>query len=146
MSSQVAPPASRPTSSPAPRPCGARPAARAPGVPPFGARLAAALALPGDAAAAKATTPGAAGAKAAVVPDRGAGAAPQSREHGPRRLDRTLDAEVLAPFAPPPSVLAAPPGSRHEVPSHGDAADRAQTAALVDRLVRSMHVGRVGRG
>src|SRR5262249_17960244 len=82
----------------------------------------------------------------AVVPDRGAGAAPQSREHGPRRLDRTLDAEVLAPFAPPPSVLAAPPGSRHEVPSHGDAADRAQTAALVDRLVRSMHVGRVGRG
>lgn len=57
------------------------------------------------------------------------------------------DRELLAPFAPPPPALVAPPSSGAPVapPVAGSAAERAEVAALVDRLVTSMRVGRVGR-
>lgn len=56
--------------------------------------------------------------------------------------DRTL----LAPFVPPPSVLAAPLSTAPIVaPAVSSAPARAEAAALAERLVRSMRIGKVGR-
>jgi len=56
--------------------------------------------------------------------------------------DRTL----LAPFVPPPSVLAAPLSTTPiAAPAASSAPARAEAAALAERLVRSMRIGKVGR-
>jgi hypothetical protein len=144
MSGPLTPPSSKTSPRPATRAQATRAAKRPEAPHPFKSFLPAALRSNGDASQSlPRNVPGAPRTRSA--PDRAPLAPPPPREHAPRRLDKALDAEVLAPFSPPPSVLAAPAGPRHEPPAVGDAADRAATAALVDRLVRSMHVGRVGR-
>jgi len=62
----------------------------------------------------------------------------------PRRSSARDEIEGLAPFHPPPPALLPPPAA--VAPPHaGSAAARAEAAALADRLVQSMRVGRVGR-
>lgn len=71
------------------------------------------------------------------------GAEGEPARRGPRD-DATLD---LAPFQPPPPALAVPPGHvAATAPATGGSAQaHAEAAALADRLVTSMRVGRVGK-
>lgn len=56
------------------------------------------------------------------------------------------DRSLLAAFTPPPSVLAAPICTNPSGPAPaGGGLARAEAAALAERLVRSMRVGKVGR-
>lgn len=56
------------------------------------------------------------------------------------------DRSLLAPFMPPPSILAAPLCATPSAPLVVSGAPaRAEAAALAERLVRSMRIGKVGR-
>lgn len=75
----------------------------------------------------------------APIPPRRAPSLRSSRLTGPR------EPPDLAPFAPPASVLSPPPrcGSA-EARAAGSAAAHAEAAALAERVLTSMRVGRVG--
>lgn len=64
----------------------------------------------------------------------------------PRLAHDDADRSLLAPFVPPPSVLAAPLSTTPiAAPAASNAPARAEAAALAERLVRSMRIGKVGR-
>gem|GEM_PF-6569525 len=74
--------------------------------------------------------------------DEGRDAKPHTTRAAHDDADRTL----LAPFVPPPSVLAAPLSTTPiAAPAASSAPARAEAAALAERLVRSMRIGKVGR-
>ena len=72
--------------------------------------------------------------------------APGSKPPSARASQDDGDRPALAAFLPPPSVLTAPLSTLHPAAPHASsAAARAEAAALAERLVRSMRVGKVGR-
>ena len=146
----------RPAATPArpgqpPRPLG--PALGRPGTRPAGARFKAVLGGPGSHAGGRAATgekpaaPGSLG-HAGVA---GAGRHGHDDREGPavtRRAetrDRSRESDALAPFQLLPPALLPPPGASSAPLVVGSAAARAEAAALAERLVTSLRVGRVGR-
>lgn len=72
--------------------------------------------------------------------------APGSKPPGSRARQDDGDGATLAAFLPPPSVLTAPLSTLPSAAPHASSAPaRAEAAALAERLVRSMRVGKVGR-
>jgi hypothetical protein len=68
-----------------------------------------------------------------------------TRRDAPRAND-DADRSLLTAFVPPPSVLAAPLATTPvAAPTPGSASARAEAAALAERLVRSMRMGKIGR-
>lgn len=64
---------------------------------------------------------------------------------GRRPLDPTLDADVLAPFLPAPTVLSSAGGcAPHTTTTCAPKSPREDAARLTEQLVRAMRVGRVG--
>lgn len=71
---------------------------------------------------------------------------PGSKPPGARASQDDGDRAPFAAFLPPPSVLAAPVSTQQSAAPHSSSAPaRAEAAALAERLVRSMRVGKVGR-
>jgi len=69
-----------------------------------------------------------------------------AKPHTTRAAHDDGDRTLLAPFIPPPSVLAAPLSTTPiTAPAASSAPARAEAAALAERLVRSMRIGKVGR-
>lgn len=69
------------------------------------------------------------------------------RPRRPRPLGERRDEDAgagLAAFRPPSAILAPPPAGPAR-PAVGSAVDRAEAAALAERLVTGLRVGRVGR-
>lgn len=69
------------------------------------------------------------------------------RPRRPRPLGEQRDEEapgVLEPFRPPSSILVPPPAAASRA-SIGSPLDRAEAAALAERMVTALRVGRVGR-
>ena len=68
-------------------------------------------------------------------------------ERDTRRDDdrEEMQLSALEPFSPPPPVLAPPVLSPAAAPQSGSALAHAEAAALAERLVTSMRVGKVGR-
>lgn len=64
---------------------------------------------------------------------------------GPGARPDDGDRSLLTPFVPPPSVLAVPLAATPVSAPPGSSLARAEAAALAERLVRSMRVGKVGR-
>lgn len=62
----------------------------------------------------------------------------ESRDPGQAR-------EGLAPFVPPPPALLVQPGTAAAAPPQGSAQAQAEIASLIERLVTSFRLGRVGR-
>ncbi len=70
----------------------------------------------------------------------------ERRDERPRERLGAEPREDLTPFQPPPPALVVPVAASVAQPAAaGSAAAHAEAAALADRLVTSMRVGRVGR-
>jgi hypothetical protein len=69
----------------------------------------------------------------------------REREHDARGEDDDALGLALEPFTPPPPVLCRPLGPASVPLTTGSALAHAEAAALADRLVTSLRVGKVGR-
>ncbi|MFW6051153.1 MAG: hypothetical protein ACODAU_08260 [Myxococcota bacterium] len=90
------------------------------------------------------TGPGRPAAVARAGPPEGEGNHPAEREASERHAPGTDELLPWAAFQPPPPVLQPLAGAGQPPPASGSAAAHAEIAALAERLLTSLRVGRVG--